>query len=66
MDYWGEGGGQRVCWPPSQNIIGGSPPLPTPKSDETIAMFNLIQVFATYFFHETAQENTKNSISRLS
>ena len=36
MDYWG-GGGQRVCWPPSQ-IIGGAwppwppPPLPTPMT----------------------------------
>ena len=26
MDYWGEGGGGRVCWPPSQ-IIGGPGPL---------------------------------------
>ena len=25
---WTIGGGQRVCWPPSQNIGGGWPPLP--------------------------------------
>ena len=33
VDYWGVGGGQRVCWSPSQ-IIGGPaplPPLPTPN-----------------------------------
>ena len=26
MDYWG-GGGQRVCWPPSQIIGGGPTPM---------------------------------------
>ena len=26
----GAGGGQRVCWPPSQIIGGPGPPLPTP------------------------------------
>ena len=32
MDYWG-GGGQRVCWPPSQIIGGGpGPPWPPPSS----------------------------------
>ena len=35
MDYLGaggEGGGQRVCWPPLKKILGGGlfPPLPTP------------------------------------
>ena len=34
MDYWGAGGGERVCWPPSKIIGGGAshphPPRPTP------------------------------------
>ena len=30
VDYWGGGGGQRVCWPPLPNYWGGGPGPPWP------------------------------------
>ena len=32
MDYWGGGGGQRVCWPPLSNYWGGGWPPGPPSS----------------------------------
>ena len=40
VDYWEEGGQQRVCWPPPLKLLGGLPPpslLPPPTSSYAYA-----------------------------
>ena len=49
MDYWGGGGGQRLCWPPSQIIGRGgggglASTLPTPMQINALVRLNCIQL----------------------
>ena len=48
MDYCG-GGGQRVCWPPSQIIGGGGlAPLGPPPSSYAYVIANVLETIPEY------------------
>ena len=57
MDYWGVGGGQRVCWPPLSNYWGGGgglAPLAPPSSYAyDIATPNLECRGSSYYLSDT-------------
>ena len=42
VDYWGVGGGQRVCWPPPKLLGGGWPPPLAPLFLRLCCKFKLV------------------------
>ena len=61
------GGGQRVCWPPSQ-IIGGrgedAPTLPTP-THRLVMMIICARLFSNLTMHNKVMDRTRTGFTEV-